>query len=99
MLADDLPEVLDDELPRAEGLLGADAPALALGAEALQALDPLVPLDVLVVALLPARADAGRALGEAHPGETGENGNDLSGGGGGGGHWCGRAVLALFRGH
>ena len=73
MLADHLPEVLDDELARAQGLLGADAPAFALGAEALQALDPLVPLDVLVVALLPARADAGRALSEAHPeGDRGE---------------------------
>ena len=77
VLADHLPEVLDDELARAEGLLGADAPALALGAEALQALDPLVPLDVLVVTLLPARADAGRALGEAHPVGDGGNRNAL----------------------
>lgn len=67
MLADHLPQVLDDELARAEGLLGADAPTLALGTEALQALDPLMPLDVLVVTLLAAGAGTGRALGKAHP--------------------------------
>lgn len=66
VLADHLSQVLDDELPRTEGLLGADAPALALGAEALQTLHPLVPLDVLVVALLTAWADAGGALSKAH---------------------------------
>lgn len=67
MLADDLAEVFDDELPRPEGLLCANAPAFALGAESLQALDPLVPLDALVVTLLSARTGAWRALGETHP--------------------------------
>ena len=67
MLADNLSQVLDDELSRAQGLLGADAPALALGAEALQALHPLVPLDVLVVTLVHAGTGAGGALRKTHP--------------------------------
>lgn len=67
MLANDFPQVLDDELAGFEGLLGADAPALLLGAEPLQALHPLVPLDALVAALLAARARVGGALRKDHP--------------------------------
>lgn len=69
VFADHFSQVLNNELPRAETLLGADAPALALGTESLQTLNPFVPLDVLVVAVLATRAGAGRALGKAHPGE------------------------------
>lgn len=67
LFADHLPQVLDDKLSSAEGLLGADAPALALGTESLQALDPLVSLDALVVTPIGTWTGAGRALSKTHP--------------------------------
>lgn len=72
LFANHLSQVLDDKLPRAKCLLGADAPALALSTESLQTLDPLVSLDVLVVALITRWTSAGRALSKTHPGEIQE---------------------------
>lgn len=66
LLADHLPEVLDDELPCAERLFGANAPAFALCTKPLQTLDPVVFLDSLVVTVVATRTSGG-ALGKAHP--------------------------------
>lgn len=68
LLANHLSQVFDDELSRAERLLGADAPALPLGPEPLQTLDPLVSLNVLVITLVSTRTRAGRTFCIAHPG-------------------------------
>lgn len=68
LFANHLSQVLDDKLSRAKWLLGADAPALALSAESLQTLDPLMSLDVLVVTLISTWTGAGRTLSKTHPG-------------------------------
>lgn len=62
-----LSQVLYDKLSGAKGLLGTDAPALALSTEPLQALNPLMSLDALVVTLINTWTGAGRALGKTHP--------------------------------
>lgn len=67
LLADHLPQVLDDELPGAQRLFCADAPPFALCTEALQTLDPVVFLDALVVTVVATRTSAGGALRKAHP--------------------------------
>lgn len=71
LFANHFSQVLDDKLSGTKGLLGADAPALALGTEPLQTLDPVVSLDVLVVTLVTRWTGAGRALCITHPGEIG----------------------------
>lgn len=72
LFANHFSQVLDDKLSRAERLLGANAPALALGTESLQTLHPFMSLDVLVVTLFDTWTGAGRALSKAHPGEMGD---------------------------
>lgn len=67
LFANHLSQVLNDKLSSAKGLLGADAPAFALGTESLQALDPLMSLDALVVAPIDTWTGAGRTLSKTHP--------------------------------
>lgn len=67
LFANNFTQILNDELSRAERLLGADAPPFALSAETLQTLDPLVSLDMLVVTMISTWTRAGRTLSKAHP--------------------------------
>lgn len=67
LLTNNLSQVLDDKLPRAEGFLGADAPAFSFSTEPLQTLYPLMSLDMLVITRLGAWTCTGRTLGKAHP--------------------------------
>lgn len=55
LVGDDFADVLQDEVTGDDAALGAHTPALALRHEALERRRPLVPLDALVLAPLPAQ--------------------------------------------
>lgn len=66
LLAHHFSQVFNNELSGAKRLLGPDAPTFSFSTESLQTLDPLVPLDVLVVTLVSTWTRTVRALGKAH---------------------------------